>query len=32
VIWQRRATCRTIERLAGVGAIEVSEPEQPCTT
>jgi phosphatidylglycerophosphate synthase len=32
VIWQRRATCRTIERLAGVGAIEVSEAEQPCTT
>lgn len=29
VIWQRHATCRTIERLARVGAIEVSEPEQP---
>jgi hypothetical protein len=32
VIWQRHATCRTIEQLARVGAIELSRTEQTVTT
>jgi phosphatidylglycerophosphate synthase len=32
VIWQRYATCRTIEELAAVGAIEVSGTGRPLTT
>ena len=32
VIWQRHATCRTIEELARVGAIEVSGTKQSLTT
>lgn len=31
-IWQRHATCRTIEELARVGAIKVSGTGQSCTT
>jgi hypothetical protein len=32
VIWQRYSTSRTIEELAGVGAIEVSGTGRPLTT
>ncbi len=32
VIWQRHATCRTIEELAGVGAIELSGTEPTVAT
>jgi len=32
IIWQRHATRRTIERLAGVGAIKVTGTGQPVTT
>ena len=31
-IWQRHATCRTIEELTRVGTIEVRATEQSCTT
>jgi len=32
ILWQRHATCKTIEELAGVGAIKVSGTERSFTT
>jgi phosphatidylglycerophosphate synthase len=32
VLWQRQATCRTIEALGRLGALEVRGAEKPCAT